>query len=196
MLAEIMERKRVATGVASKALARAVAAGDWSAASSLLRTINAQDNEIAKLYGLHAPERHQHQVAVATADKFDALVALADRQAETLLAAKLDRISRSLADAVDLDRTAAKQGWRITTADQMVDTTTPAGRASMNMLRVFSEFERDMISQRTREALAERASSSAHPRSSPTPRSSASAGPRMAVSRCAPSPPPSNTTAC
>ncbi|MDL9947767.1 recombinase family protein [Gordonia sp. ABSL11-1] len=86
----------------------------------------------------------------------DALDALANRQAETLLAAKLDRISRSLADAVDLDRIAARQGWRITTADQMVDTTTPAGRAAMNMLRVFSEFERDMISQRTREALAEK----------------------------------------
>lgn len=86
----------------------------------------------------------------------DALDALAERRAETLLAAKLDRISRSLADAVDLDRIAAKQGWRITTADQMVDTTTPAGRAAMNMLRVFSEFERDMISLRTREALAEK----------------------------------------
>lgn len=86
----------------------------------------------------------------------NALAALADRQAETLLAAKLDRISRSLADAVDLDRSAAKEGWRITTADQMVDTTTPAGRAAMNMLRVFSEFERDMISLRTREALAEK----------------------------------------
>lgn len=85
-----------------------------------------------------------------------ALAALADRKAETLLAAKLDRISRSLADAVDLDRSSAKQGWRIATADQMVDTTTPAGRAAMNMLRVFSEFERDMISQRTREALAEK----------------------------------------
>ncbi len=86
----------------------------------------------------------------------DALVALEDRRASTLLAAKLDRISRSLADAVDLDRAAAKAGWTITTADQMVDTTTPAGRAAMNMLRVFSEFERDMISQRTREALAEK----------------------------------------
>lgn len=73
VLAEIMERKRVTTGVASKALARAMAAGDWSAAASLLRTINAQDNELAKLYGLHAPERHQHQVAVATADRFDQL---------------------------------------------------------------------------------------------------------------------------
>ncbi|MDL9947769.1 hypothetical protein QSJ19_19735 [Gordonia sp. ABSL11-1] len=73
VLAEIIERKRVTTGVATKALARAVSSQDWSAAASLLRTINAQDNELAKLYGLHAPERHQHQVAVATADRFDQL---------------------------------------------------------------------------------------------------------------------------
>lgn len=73
VLAEIIERKRVATGVASKALARAVAAGDFSAASSLLRTLNAQDNELAKLFGLHAPERHQVAVAVATTEVLDEL---------------------------------------------------------------------------------------------------------------------------
>lgn len=86
----------------------------------------------------------------------DALAALADRKAETLLAAKLDRISRSIKDAVNLDGLAAKQGWRITTADLMIDTTTPVGRAMMNMLFTFAQFELDMISQRTREALAER----------------------------------------
>lgn len=84
----------------------------------------------------------------------EALAALADRQASILLAAKLDRVSRSIKDALNLDHLATTQGWSVTTADMMMDTATPAGRAAMNMLLVFAQFERDMIAQRTREALA------------------------------------------
>ncbi len=86
----------------------------------------------------------------------EALAALADRQASTLMAAKLDRVSRSIKDALDLDHLATRQGWVVTTADMMMDTSTPAGRAAMNMLLVFAQFERDTIAQRTRDALAEK----------------------------------------
>ncbi|KAA1431099.1 MULTISPECIES: recombinase family protein [Mycolicibacter] len=86
----------------------------------------------------------------------EALAALAGRRASILLAAKLDRISRSIKDALDLDHLATREGWVVTTADMMMDTATPAGRAAMNMLLVFAQFERDMIAQRTRDALAER----------------------------------------
>lgn len=64
-LGEILERKRLSTGVASKALARAMAAEDWTAVASLLRTITSSDNELARLFGLHAPERQHLAVTVA-----------------------------------------------------------------------------------------------------------------------------------
>lgn len=86
----------------------------------------------------------------------EALASLADRRASVLLAAKLDRVSRSIKDAMDLTHLADKQGWSLTTADMMMDTTTPAGRAARNMLWVFAQFELDMIGQRTRDALAEK----------------------------------------
>lgn len=86
----------------------------------------------------------------------EALTSLAERRASVLLAAKLDRVSRSIKDALDLNHLGAKQGWSVTTVDMMMDTSTPAGRAAMNMLLVFSQFELDMISQRTRDALAEK----------------------------------------
>lgn len=86
----------------------------------------------------------------------EALSILAERRASILLAAKLDRVSRSIKDALNLDHLATTQGWSVTTVDMMMDTSTPAGRAAMNMLLVFAQFERDMISQRTRDALAER----------------------------------------
>lgn len=70
-LAEILERKRLSTGVASKALSRAMAADDWSAVASLLRTITASDNELARLFGLHQPERHQVEVTVSPLDELE-----------------------------------------------------------------------------------------------------------------------------
>ena len=50
--------------------------------------------------------------------------------------------------------TAQKQGWALVALDCAVDTTTPAGEAMANMLATFAQFERRLISQRTREALA------------------------------------------
>ena len=50
--------------------------------------------------------------------------------------------------------TAQKQGWALVALDCAVDTTTPAGEAMANVLATFAQFERRLISQRTREALA------------------------------------------
>jgi DNA invertase Pin-like site-specific DNA recombinase len=49
---------------------------------------------------------------------------------------------------------AQKQGWALVALDCAVDTTTPAGEAMANVLATFAQFERRLISQRTREALA------------------------------------------
>jgi len=50
--------------------------------------------------------------------------------------------------------TAQKQNWALVALDCAVDTSTPAGDAMANMLATFSQFERRLISQRTKEALA------------------------------------------
>jgi DNA invertase Pin-like site-specific DNA recombinase len=49
---------------------------------------------------------------------------------------------------------AQKQGWALVALDCAVDTTTPAGEAMANVLAVFAQFERRLISQRTRKAPA------------------------------------------
>src|SRR5438045_492422 len=48
---------------------------------------------------------------------------------------------------------AQKQGWALIALD-CVDTTTPAGEAMAHVLATFAQFERRLIGQRTREALA------------------------------------------
>src|SRR5206468_792739 len=67
---------------------------------------------------------------------------------------KLDRLSRSMIDFTRLMATAQTQGWALVALDCAVDTTTPAGEAMANVLATFAQFERRLISQRTREALA------------------------------------------
>src|SRR3954470_17475158 len=57
-------------------------------------------------------------------------------------------------DFTGLMATAQKQGWALVALDCAVDTTTPTGEAMANMLATFAQFERRLISQRTREALA------------------------------------------
>ena len=83
-----------------------------------------------------------------------ALETLADHGAGVLIAAKLDRVSRSTGDtAVLLDR-ATREGWRLVTADGVAGDNSPMGRAMVGMWSVFSQVERDFIAMRTREALA------------------------------------------
>jgi DNA invertase Pin-like site-specific DNA recombinase len=83
-----------------------------------------------------------------------ALETLQQRRADALVVAKLDRLSRSMLDFTTVMATATKQGWALVALDCAVDTTTPAGEAMANVLATFAQFERRLIGQRTREALA------------------------------------------
>ncbi|MCF6386536.1 recombinase family protein [Mycobacterium sp. MBM] len=85
-----------------------------------------------------------------------AVDAVESGQASTLVAAKLDRLSRSVLDTALLTDRAQRLGWKLFTCDVAVDTTTPAGEAQAGMMTVFSQYERRLIGQRTREALAEK----------------------------------------
>jgi DNA invertase Pin-like site-specific DNA recombinase len=83
-----------------------------------------------------------------------ALETLQQGDAGALVVAKLDRLSRSMLDFTTVMATASKQGWALVALDCAVDTTTPAGEAMANVLATFAQFERRLIGQRTREALA------------------------------------------
>jgi DNA invertase Pin-like site-specific DNA recombinase len=83
-----------------------------------------------------------------------ALETLHSGDAGGLVVAKLDRLSRSMLDFTAIMAKAQKQGWALVALDCAVDTTTPAGEAMANVLATFAQFERRLISQRTKEALA------------------------------------------
>jgi DNA invertase Pin-like site-specific DNA recombinase len=84
----------------------------------------------------------------------EALRALRAGEASALVVAKLDRLSRSMLDFTALMGTAQGQNWALVAVDCAVDTSTPTAEAMANVLATFAQFERRLISERTRQALA------------------------------------------
>jgi DNA invertase Pin-like site-specific DNA recombinase len=84
-----------------------------------------------------------------------ALRALADDQADRLIVAKLDRLARNVRVALEIDEDyATRHGWGIVFGDMDIDTSTAVGKMQLSMFASVARFERDRISERTREALA------------------------------------------
>lgn len=82
-----------------------------------------------------------------------AIERLEDGGPKVLVAAKLDRLSRSAIDFLSLVKRAQENGWALVMLDPAVDMTDPMGRFTAGILAQVAELEREMISKRTREAL-------------------------------------------
>lgn len=76
--------------------------------------------------------------------------------ASVLVVSKMDRLSRSLLDFASIMQRAQREGWMLLALDSPADLTTPQGEAMAGVQAVFAQLERRLISQRTREALAQR----------------------------------------
>lgn len=86
----------------------------------------------------------------------EALARLAAGDADVVVAAKLDRFSRSVADFARLIDRAGRGGWAIAALDVDIDMTTPSGELMAMVIAAMAQYERRLIGQRTRDALAER----------------------------------------
>jgi DNA invertase Pin-like site-specific DNA recombinase len=75
-------------------------------------------------------------------------------EAQVLVVMKLDRLARSVIEGARIVARAKDHGWRLIICDLGVDTATPAGQLATSMLFACAEFERSMISERTKAALA------------------------------------------
>jgi DNA invertase Pin-like site-specific DNA recombinase len=79
------------------------------------------------------------------------------REGDTLVVWKLDRLGRSLRHLVNVvhELTSRDIGLRVLTGQgAAIDTTTPAGKLVFGIFASLAEFERDLISERTRAGLA------------------------------------------
>lgn len=80
---------------------------------------------------------------------------LANHEADVLVVAKLDRLSRSIYDFAGLMLTAREQGWQLVLLDLGVDTTTSSGELVANVMVAVAQWERQRIGERTKEALCQ-----------------------------------------
>lgn len=82
-----------------------------------------------------------------------ALTALRNHESGTLVVSKLDRLSRSLLDFAGLMERAQREKWNLVCLDLGIDLSTPQGQLMANVMASFAAYERELIRQRTRDAL-------------------------------------------
>lgn len=86
------------------------------------------------------------------------------RPEDTVTVVRLDRLGRSMSAVITLIQKIEDAGANFVSLTENIETKSPAGKMLLRMLAAFSEYERDMIRQRTREgqsAAKERGLSSA-----------------------------------
>ena len=85
-----------------------------------------------------------------------ALEACRSGEAEGIIVSKLDRLSRSLVDFAGLLVEAQTKGFNVVALDLGVDLSTPAGEFLASVMASAAQWERRIIGQRTKDALAVR----------------------------------------
>jgi DNA invertase Pin-like site-specific DNA recombinase len=75
------------------------------------------------------------------------------RPGDTLVVPSLDRLSRSLADLIEIVGTLRRHGIGFRSLHEALDTTTPGGRLIFHVFAALAEFIRELIVEGTREGL-------------------------------------------
>lgn len=83
-----------------------------------------------------------------------AIRACTEGEAQGVVAARLDRLTRSVVDLANLLGDATNHGYNVVCIDAGVDLSTPSGEFLANVLASASQYERRIIGQRTKDALA------------------------------------------
>jgi DNA invertase Pin-like site-specific DNA recombinase len=73
---------------------------------------------------------------------------------DTLVVTRLDRLARSMGDLQDIMRELKAKGASLRATEQPIDTSTSAGKAFLDMLGVFAEFETNLRRERQTEGIA------------------------------------------
>jgi len=76
------------------------------------------------------------------------------RPGDTLVIWKLDRLGRNLMGVLEMVEHLAATGIELVSITEQFDTTSPMGKAFMQIAMVFAELERNMISERTKAGMA------------------------------------------
>jgi len=118
---------------------------DPTAQSEALLRLGVADAQIYVYNGMTGANRARPGLREALA---------AVRNGDTLVVTKLGRLAPSLRDARDIADELTAKGAALSLGGSRFDPTDPVGRLLFNVLGMVAEFERDLISMRTREGMA------------------------------------------
>ena len=76
------------------------------------------------------------------------------REGDELVVTRVDRLARSMGDLQDIIRELKAKGATLRATEQPIDTSSPAGKAFLDMLGVFAEFETNLRRERQMEGIA------------------------------------------
>src|SRR5215471_2103591 len=87
------------------------------------------------------------------------LLALVDgKKVQAVIIAKLDRLTRSVKDLCELLERFERRGVALISVAESLDTSSAAGRLVINIMTAVSQWEREAIGERTRDALSHKRS--------------------------------------
>lgn len=110
-----------------------------------LRELGVDDSRIYVDHGMTGKNRQRPGLDNALA---------ACREGDALVVTKLDRLARSVKDAVAISEELTSRGVALHIGTTVYDPTDPVGAMMFNVLAMVAQFEADLTSQRTREGLA------------------------------------------
>lgn len=76
------------------------------------------------------------------------------REGDTLVVTRIDRLARSIADLQLIVQQLRERGAKLQATEQPIDTSTAAGKAFLDILGVFAEFETNLRRERQMEGIA------------------------------------------
>ena len=124
-------------------------------------SLEAQTEKIRAMAVVHGAELAQIIVdAGESAKSLDRpgmarLLALIDgRAVDVVIIAKLDRLTRSVKDLAELLERFTKRGVSLVSVAESLDTGSAAGRLVLNIMTAVSQWEREAIGERTRDAMS------------------------------------------
>lgn len=87
-------------------------------------------------------------------DELETLLAFL-RPGDTLVVTRIDRLARSMKDLQDIVHDLKERGVALKATEQPIDTFSAAGKAFLDMLGVFAEFETNLRRERQMEGIAD-----------------------------------------
>lgn len=114
------------------------------------------DSQIDQLHAVGCERVFKDERSGKTARNQTELAAMLNylRPGDVVLVTKLDRLSRSLMDLLNITEQIRKKGAGLRSLSEDFDTTTGYGKMTFHVMGVLAEFERDRIRERTNEGLA------------------------------------------